>query len=135
MNFRNAATVLAFLLAASGASQSQGLNGTAEFQAQQAALEKTYPQLNVTDEYMRLGIPGYTMGETMGVATNSKGHLFVYSRTNPQGIARGSTAAMLWEFDPSGKFVKEWAPHNYAASFAHAVRVDRDDNVWQVDEG
>ncbi len=135
MNFRNAATVLAFLLAGTGASQSQGLNGTAEFQAQQAALEKTYPQLNVTDEYMRLGVPGYTMGETMGVATNSKGHLFVYSRTNPQGIARGSTAAMLWEFDPSGKFVKEWAPHNYAASFAHAVRVDRDDNVWQVDEG
>ena len=75
------------------------------------------------------------MGETMGVATNSKGHLFVYSRTNPQGIARGGAAAMLWEFDRNGKFVKEWGPHNYAASFAHAVRVDRDDNVWQVDEG
>ena len=135
MNMRNTATVIAFLLVGTAASQSQGLSGSAEFQAQQAALEKTYPQLNVTDEYMHLGIPGYTMGETMGVSTNSKGHLFVYSRTNPQGIARGGTAAMLWEFDQSGKFVKEWAPHNYAASFAHAVRVDRDDNVWQVDEG
>ena len=59
----------------------------------------------------------------------------VYSRTDPQGIARGGTAAMLWEFDQNGKFVKEWAPHNYAASFAHEVRIDRDDNVWQVDEG
>jgi hypothetical protein len=31
--------------------------------------------------------------------------------------------------------VKEWGPNNYAASFAHSVRVDKDDNVWQVDEG
>ena len=132
MNIGKVATVAAFLLAVTAESQSQGLDGT---QAQQAALEKNYPQLNVSDQYMHLSIPGYTMGETMGVATNSKGHLFVYSRSNPQGIARGGAAAMLWEFDRNGQFVKEWAPHNYAASFAHAVRVDRDDNVWQVDEG
>jgi hypothetical protein len=42
---------------------------------------------------------------------------------------------MLWEFDQNGKYVKEWGPHNYAASFAHAVRVDVHDNVYQVDEG
>ena len=42
---------------------------------------------------------------------------------------------MLWEFEPGGKFVKEWGPRNYAASFAHSVRVDKNDNVWQVDEG
>jgi DNA-binding beta-propeller fold protein YncE len=135
MNTRNAAALAAYLLAVTAAGHSQGLDGTPEFQARQAALERNYPQLSVTDQYMRLSIPGYTMGETMGVATNSKGHLFVYSRSNPQGIARGSAAAMLWEFDRNGQFVKEWAPHNYAASFAHAVRVDRDDNVWQVDEG
>jgi NHL repeat len=135
MRMRKTVTVVALWLAGITASQSQGLNGTPEFQAQQAALEKNYPRLDVTDEYMHLSVPGYTMGETMGVATNSKGHLFVYSRTNPQGIARGGTAAMLWEFDQNGKFVKEWAPHNYAASFAHEVRIDRDDNVWQVDEG
>jgi hypothetical protein len=75
------------------------------------------------------------MGETMGVATNSKGHLFVYTRTQNQGIARGGKAAMLFEFDQNYKFVKEWGPNNYAESFAHAVRVDRHDNVWQVDEG
>ena len=136
MNIRKSATIVAFLLAGTVAGQSQGLNGSAEFQAQQAALEKTYPQLNVvSDQYMHLSIPGYSMGETMGVSTNSKGDLFVYSRTNPQGVARGGAAAMLWEFDPAGKFIKEWGPHNYAASFAHAVRVDRNDNVWQVDEG
>jgi len=97
MNICKTATIVAFLLVGTTAGQSQGLNGSAEFQAQQAALEKTYPQLNVvSDQYMHLSIPGYTMGETMGVATNSKGDLFVYSRTNPQGIARGGTAAMLW---------------------------------------
>ena len=75
------------------------------------------------------------MGQTIGVATNSKGHLFVYSRSVNQGIARGGKAAMLWEFDQNYKFVKEWGPNNYAESFAHAVRVDKQDNVWQVDEG
>ncbi|MGH6828521.1 MAG: peptidyl-alpha-hydroxyglycine alpha-amidating lyase family protein [Rhizomicrobium sp.] len=135
MTIGRTAAVLAFLLGSTAAGQAQGLNGTPEFQAQQAALERTYPQMNVTDEYMHLSVPGYTMGETMGVATNSKGHLFVYSRTDPLGIARGGHAAMLWEFDQNGKFVKEWAPHNYAAAFAHAVRVDRKDDVWQVDEG
>jgi hypothetical protein len=136
MKIRNLATMLALLLGSTAAGQSQGINGTPEFRAQQEALEKTYPQLNVVkDEYMHLQVPGYSMGETMGVATNSKGHLFVYSRSNPQGIARGSAAAMLWEFDQNGKYVKEWGPHSYAASFAHAVRVDKDDNVWPVDEG
>lgn len=136
MKIRTLATMLTMLLAGTAVGQSQGINGTAEFRAQQEALEKTYPKLDVVkDEYMQLSIPGYTMGQTMGVATNSKGHLFVYSRSNPQGIARGGAAAMLWEFDQNGKYVKEWGPHNYAASFAHGIRVDAHDNVWQVDEG
>jgi hypothetical protein len=71
----------------------------------------------------------------LGVSKNSKGHLFVYSRTGPSGIARGGTAAMLFEFDENNKFVRIWGPNNYAASFAHSVRVDKYDNVWMVDEG
>jgi hypothetical protein len=135
MIIRNTATVLALLLAGTILGDAQGLNGSAAQQATQAALEKTYPQLNVTDEYLHLTIPGNTMGETMGVATNSKGHLFVYSRTGHAGVARGGTAAQLFEFDPKYKFVKEWGPNSYGASFAHAVRVDKDDNIWSVDEG
>jgi DNA-binding beta-propeller fold protein YncE len=42
---------------------------------------------------------------------------------------------MLFEFDPNLKFVKEWGPNNYAAGFAHTVRVDREATVWMVDEG
>src|SRR5262252_5942920 len=116
-------------------SRAQAQISTREQQAAQDALDANTPKLNYQEEVLQLLVPGYTMGETVGVDVNSQNHIFVYSRTNPQGIARGGTAAMLWEFDQNGKFVKEWGPHNYAASFAHSVRVDRQDNVWQVDEG
>ncbi|MGE0448817.1 MAG: hypothetical protein AB7Q29_04465 [Vicinamibacterales bacterium] len=69
---------------------------------------------------------GVYMGEGIGVATNSKGHVYVYTRS-------GETR--LFEFDQTGKFVKDIAPGSYAWGFAHAVRVDKDDNVWAVDEG
>ena len=115
--------------------QGQGLAGSQEQQAAQAALEANYPKMQITDQYLHLSIPGQTMGQTVGVATNSKGHLFVYSRSQNQGVARGGKAAMLWEFDQKNQFVREWGPNNYAESFAHAVRVDKNDNVWQVDEG
>jgi hypothetical protein len=46
-----------------------------------------------------LSVPGHTIGETEGVSKNSKGHLFVYSRTGTSGISRGGTAAELFEFD------------------------------------
>ena len=101
----------------------------------QLALEKTTPKLQITEERLPLIIPGHTIGETEGVSKNSKGHLFVYSRTGKGGSARGGTAAELFEFDQNLKFVKLWGPDNYAASFAHSVRVDKYDNVWMVDEG
>src|SRR5260221_8646723 len=70
--------------------------------------------------------PGIYMGEGIGVATNSKGHVFVYTRT-------GETR--LFEFDQNGAYVKEWGVGLYGFAFAHAVRVDPQDNVWGVDEG
>jgi hypothetical protein len=70
--------------------------------------------------------PGIYMGEGIGVATNSKGHVFVYTRT-------GETR--LFEFDQNGNYVKEWGVGLYGFAFAHAVRVDPQDNVWAVDEG
>jgi DNA-binding beta-propeller fold protein YncE len=70
--------------------------------------------------------PGLYMGEGTGVATNSKGHVFIFTRS-------GETR--LFEFDQSGAFVKEFGAGSYGFAFAHAVRVDKDDNVWAVDEG
>src|SRR6267143_1695400 len=103
--------------------------------AKQLALEDATPKLQITEEVLPLVIPGHTIGETEGVSKNSKGHLFVYSRTGNGGSARGGTAAQLFEFDENLKFVKQWGPDNNAASFAHSVRVDRNDNVWMIDEG
>ena len=70
--------------------------------------------------------PDLHFGEGIGIATNSKGHVFVYHRS-------GDTR--LFEFDPNGTFVKEWGIGLYGIEFAHQVRVDRDDHVWVVDEG
>src|SRR6476646_1376363 len=66
------------------------------------------------------------LGEAAGVAQNSKGHIFVFTRS-------GET--QLFEFDQEGNFVREISPRNYSFSFAHTVRVDPQDNVWTVDEG
>src|SRR5215831_12878710 len=79
--------------------------------------------------------PENTIGETVGVAVNSQKHLFVYTRTGNLGPARGAQAAKLFEFDQTGKFVKEWGAQAYGFSFAHTVRVDKEDNVWVTDEG
>jgi sugar lactone lactonase YvrE len=70
--------------------------------------------------------PGLYLGEAMGVATNSKGHLFVFTR---------SANTRLFEFDQNGKYVREIGEGNYGFEFAHSVRVDPEDNIWVVDEG
>ena len=69
---------------------------------------------------------GLYLGEAVGVAQNSKGHIFVFTRS---GLTR------LFEFDQNGNFVREIGDNLYAFAFAHTVRVDREDNIWTVDEG
>jgi DNA-binding beta-propeller fold protein YncE len=103
--------------------------------AKQEALEKSTTKLQATEEVLSLPVPGHTIGEAVGVAKNSKGHLFVFTRSGNVGPAKGATASQLFEFDPTLKFVKQWGQDNYAASFAHTVRVDKYDNVWMTDEG
>ena len=45
------------------------------------------------------------------------------------------TAAQLLEFGPGGEFVREVGKGLYAWSFAHSVRIDKDDNIWAIDKG
>ena len=75
------------------------------------------------------------LGEASGVAVNSKKHVFVFSRGNTTGPAYGATAANVLEFGADGKFIREVGHNLYAWSFAHTVRVDREDNLWAVDKG
>jgi hypothetical protein len=112
--------------------------GNPEQQARAEAqnqLEQTTPQIPFDAVSLPLMPDGHTIGETEGVAINSKKHLFVYTRSGNIGPARGATAAELFEFDQTGKFVKEWGQNAYGFSFAHAVKIDKNDNVWVVDEG
>ena len=79
--------------------------------------------------------PDLYLGEVAGVAVNSKGHVFVFSRGNTTGPAYGAAAAQLLEFDGDGKFVREIGHNLYAWSFAHSVKVDRENNIWVADKG
>ena len=54
--------------------------------------------------------PGLYLGEAMGVATNSKGHVFVYTR---------SANTRLFEFDQNGTYVREIGEGSYGFEFAH----------------
>ena len=79
---------------------------------------------------------GTNFGEVSGVAVNSKGHVFVFTRSNSaHGPAYAPTAAQLLEFGPRGEFIREIGKDLYAWSFAHTVRIDKDDNIWAVDKG
>src|SRR5499427_3489867 len=103
--------------------------------AAQAELEKNTPQIPYDAVSLPLMPAGHTIGETVGVAVNSKKHLFVYTRSGNVGPARGAQAAELFEFDETGKFVKEWGQNAYGFSFAHAIRFDKEDNLYVIDEG
>ena len=71
--------------------------------------------------------PGLYLGEAIGVARNSKDHVFVYTRSGE--------SSRLFEFDENGYFVREIGRGLYGFAQAHAVRVDPEDNIWVVDEG
>lgn len=79
--------------------------------------------------------PNVYLGEGAGVAVNSKGHVFVYTRTGSDGHIIGPRAAQLFEFGPEGNFIREIGGNLYSKAWAHAVRVDREDNIWLVDNG
>jgi hypothetical protein len=80
------------------------------------------------------------MGEAAGVATNSKGDIFLYTRTgNPYvtiGMARSVShgGSRLFQFDRTGKYVREIGQGAYGFLQAQQVRVDPQDNVWVVDQ-
>jgi hypothetical protein len=74
-------------------------------------------------------------GEVTGVAVNSKGHIFVFSRGNTTGPAYGAAAAQLLEFGSDGKFLREIGHNLYAWSYAHTIKIDPQDNIWVTDKG
>jgi DNA-binding beta-propeller fold protein YncE len=110
--------------------------------ARSAAAQLVVPEIPYDSAPNLLKMPDdIYLGEAVGVATNSKGHLYVYTRSGSVTVTQGTSrafvhgAARLFEFDQTGKYVREIGQGLYGFVFAHAVRVDPQDNVWVVDEG
>ena len=81
--------------------------------------------------------PTMNLGETLGVAVNSKGDVVVLNHPGSPttGPLYGNATTQLLVFDRSGKFVKEIGQGACRLGYAHAVRFDRYDNLWVVDKG
>jgi len=87
--------------------------------------------------YGRPGYPGHVRRElpeasargkprrVVAVATNSKANIYVYHRRDTTACS-SSTRRHL---------TREIGKATTASKFAHSVRVDKEDNIWTVDEG
>ena len=105
--------------------------------AEPAAAQQNVPAIAFESipDFLKLP-PGFNFGEVPGVAVNSKSHIFVFTRSNSaNGPAYAPTAAQLLEFGPQGELIGEIGKGLYGWSFAHSVRIDKDDNIWAFDKG
>lgn len=72
------------------------------------ALAQSVPELAFESVPDPLTLPDdIHLGEIAGVAVNSKGHVFVFSRGNSTGPSYMATASQLLEFDAKGKSFRE----------------------------
>src|SRR5205814_424007 len=108
-----------------------GLLSTSAFAQSTSAPEL---QFDSVPNFIKLP-PDMHLGEASGVATNSKGNIYVYSRGGTVANAFGATASQILEFDHDGGFIREVGKNLYAWAFAHTVRIDKDDNIWATDKG
>jgi hypothetical protein len=83
--------------------------------------------------------PDIYVGEVAGVGANSKGQIFVYTRTGHPYATLGDNrtfmhgGSRLFQFDQTGKFVRELGQDVYGFNAAIGLRVDPQDNVWTID--
>src|SRR6476620_9146989 len=81
------------------------------------------------------------LGEVGGVGQNSKGQIFVYTRTGHPYATLGDNrtfyrnGSRLYQFDQGGKFVRELGQDVYGFNAAFGLRIDPQDNVWTIDAG
>ncbi|MGH9772921.1 MAG: hypothetical protein ACRD4Q_14695 [Candidatus Acidiferrales bacterium] len=95
------------------------LTGVSLF-AQEAPKAPELPYRVVNDFFQ---IPtGMFMAEAVGVAINSKGHIFILNRGNHP----------LLEFLPDGSFVRSLGEGSPLFRVPHSIRFDSEDNLWYV---
>src|SRR2546425_5251381 len=106
-----------------------------------AAAQNAVPQIAFDSVANPLTLPDdIYLGEVGGVAANSKGDIFVYTRTGHPTVSLGSArpfahgGSRLFQFDRNGKFTREIGQGIYGFMFAQQVRIDPQDNIWIVDQ-
>ena len=106
-----------------------------------AAAQNAAPEIAFDSAANPLTLPDdIYLGEVGGVATNSRGDIFVYTRTGHPTVTLGGARAFahggsrLFQFDRSGKFTREIGQGIYGFLFAQQVRIDPQDNIWIVDQ-
>ena len=83
----------------------------------------------------------HIVGEVGGVGQDSKGRVYVYTRTGHAYATLGDNrtfqryGSKLFQYDASGKFVRELGQDVYGFNIAYGLRVDPQDNVWTIDAG
>ena len=119
-------------LIVTGALVLAGLTLAAQSGVQEIAFESNPNPLTLPDDVY--------LGEVGGVAANSKGDIYVYTRTGHPTVSIGGSRAFahggsrLFQFDRSGKFTREIGKDSYGMMVAQQVRIDPQDNVWIVDQ-
>ncbi|HKB11646.1 MAG TPA: hypothetical protein VKD69_13375, partial [Vicinamibacterales bacterium] len=79
--------------------------------------------------------PDMNLGEVLGIAVNSKGHIVVLNHQGSMAAPLyGNASTQLLEFDQAGKFVREIGKGVYGLGYSHSVRFDKYDNLWVVDK-
>lgn len=78
----------------------------------------------------------WNWGETLGIAINSKGEVVVLNHpgTATSGPIYGNATTQLWKFDRNGNYIGEIGKGVYGFAYGHAIRFDKEDNLWFVDK-
>src|SRR5687768_10488013 len=90
-------------------------------------------------DLLRTPTEGPFVGEVAGVGANSRGQIFVYTRTGHPYATLGDNrtfsrgGSKLFMFDAKGNFVREWGQDVYGFNAAIGLRIDPQDNVWTID--
>src|SRR5438105_11754745 len=71
----------------------------------------------------------------MRLTSSTTAHYFTMPHSNITDPADGSSVEHLMEFKPDGTFLREIGHNLYAWSYAHAVKIDNQDNIWVADKG
>ena len=102
--------------------------------------QSAVPDMSFTaTDLLRTPPEGPFVGEVAGVGANSRGQIFVYTRTGHPYATLGDNrtfsrgGSKLFLFDAKGNFVREWGQDVYGFNAAIGLRVDPQDNVWTID--